>query len=341
MLARWQFWTAIALAIVAIYAYRASIESETVESPSPHKVAFVTGGSGDYWQSAVAGAQAAAEERGIELDVRMPEVSENVEEQFQILSAVSTSAVDAVIVSPLDAEGQTSIINVIAADKPVVTFDSDAPNSTRHGYVGTSNFSAGLKAGTLVKTSIPEGGKIAVLMANNSKANLADRQAGFRTRIAESPTPDESPVDQRYEIVGYFVDQGDNAECEKIIQETLSQHPDIACLVSLNARQGPVLIKVLKEQNKVGDIKVIAFDTPEETLQGVEEGVVFATIAQDPYKYGYEAIAMIDSLCRGDQRYLPVVGRGAIHVSVESLRKDDVAPFRERTESRLANKKAG
>ncbi|WP_425399431.1 substrate-binding domain-containing protein [Aeoliella sp.] len=334
MINKWPFWLVVAVALVAILAYRKTIPSETIQAPPPSRIAIVTGGSGDYWQSAVAGAQAAAKERGIELDVRMPESPENIEEQMQLLSALGTTDVDAIAVSPLDETSQLSVINTLAAQRPVVTFDSDAPQSTRHGYVGTSNFSAGLMAGTLVKTAISDGGKVVVLMANTTKSNMQDRKAGFQTRIAESPNPEESPVDPRFNVVGFLTDDGDNEKCEQLLNETLNEHPDLACVVAMNSRQGPIVVKVLKQREKAGDIKVITFDTPEETLAAIEEGVVFATIAQDPYKYGYEAVAMIDKLCRGDKRYLPMVGRGAIHVSVEPIKKDDVEAFRKRTASR-------
>lgn len=341
MLSKWQFWVVVGIALASIFAYKSSIPPDTIESPSPSKVAFVTGGSGEYWHAAVAGAKAAAAELGIELDVRMPERAESVEEQVQILSTLTTSpTIDAVAVSPLDPDEETTVINVIAAAKPVVTYDSDAPQSTRQGYVGTSNFSAGLMSGTLVKRAIPEGGKVLVLMANTTKENLRDRKAGFQTRMAESPNAAEEPVDPRFQIVGFLADDGDSKKCAQLLKDTLDEHPDLACVVAFNARQGPVVAKTLQESGKAGEIKVVTFDTPNETLDAVEDGTVFATIAQDPYKYGYEAIVMIDNLCRGDKRYLPVVGRGAIHVSVEPIQKEDVAEFRKRTASRMTNKGA-
>lgn len=334
MLNKWPFWVVVVVALMGIFAYRNTIPAEEMESPPPKKVAFVTGGSGDYWQSAVAGAEAAAAERGIELDVRMPKQAESAKEQMELMSALTSTDVDAVAVSPIDGDEQVTVINTLASQKPVVTFDSDAPQSTRHGYVGTSNFSAGLMAGTLVKTAVPDGGKVLVILASTSKANLQDRKAGFQTRIAESPNPDESPVDPRYEVIGYKTDDGDSEKCEQMLRDAFKEHSDLACVVAMNARQGPILVRVLKETENDGKIKAVTFDTPDETLDAVKDGVVFATIAQDPYKYGYEAVAMIDKLCRGDKRYMPVVGRGAIHVSVEPLQQGDISEFRERTSTR-------
>lgn len=340
MLRRWQFWLPVALILLGVLGYRMTIPPAiaTGRTPSPRIVALITGGPGDYWTVAEAGAQAAADELGITLDIRRPKEAENVEQQMQILSAVSTSSdVEAVAISPIDADRQAQLITQVAGLKPLVTFDSDATASARHGYVGTSNFSAGLVAGTLVKTAIPEGGGIAVLMANETKENLIERLGGLRTRIAESPNPDESPTDSRYTVVGAFPDDGDNEKCDQIIRDLIAQHPDLACVVTLNARQGPVALSTLEALGKTGEVKLVAFDTPDATLDGVEQGKVFAAIAQDPFAYGYEAIGMLDALYRGDKQSLPVVGRASIHISVEKVTQDTVKAFRERLRTRSGN----
>lgn len=338
MLNKGAFWILVCFAIAAAAWYRYQADAEPV-APAPSVVAFITGGSGTYWEVAAKGAKDAGQRLGIEVDVRMPKEAEDSAEQTQILTTLTGSGVDGVAVSPLDAEGQTPVINALADQAPVVTFDSDAPLSSRLGYVGTSNYSAGLMAGTLVKRAMPEGGKIAVLLANETKNNLAERKAGFQERIEESPNPEEE-VDTRYEIVGYFVDNGSDEECAKVIREAVAANSDIACFVGLNARHGPVLMKVLKEDELLGKVKLVTFDTLDATLDGVADGSISSTIAQDPYKYGYEAITMLDSLCRGDARYMPLVGRGAIHVSVEPINNENVEEFRKRMKARSENKQA-
>jgi len=336
MLNKGAFWILACFAIAAAAWYRYQADAEPV-APAPSVVAFITGGSGTYWEAAANGARDAGERLGIEVDVRMPKEAEDSTEQTQILTTLTGKDIDGIAVSPLDSEGQTPVINALADQSPVVTFDSDAPLSSRLGYVGTSNYSAGLVAGTLVKRAMPEGGQIAVLLANETKDNLAERKAGFNERIAESPDPAEE-VDSRYEIVGYFVDNGSDEECAKVIREAIAANPEVACFVGLNARHGPVLLKVLKEEELLGKVKLVTFDTLEATLDGVADGSISATIAQDPYKYGYEAITMLDSLCRGDTRYMPLVGRGAIHVSVEPINSENVEEFRKRMKARSQHK---
>ncbi len=333
MLNKGPFWLAALVAIVAAawFRYQADAEPPAV---LPSKLAFITGGSGNYWELTAAGAREAGKKLGVEVVIRMPQQEESTQEQNEILTNVATSDFDGVAVSPLDSEGQVMVINTLASRIPVVTFDSDASTSARHGFVGTSNFSAGLMAGTLVKKAIPEGGKIAVFMTNLTKQNMQDRQAGFKTRIEESPVPDESTVDPRYEVIGYFTDGGNNDDCAAEIRRVLAEHEDVACFVGMNSRHGPLFLSVLGEEDKLDSIKLVTFDTEDATLEGIEQGHISATVAQDPFRYGFDAIQMLVGLCDGDNAYLPVVGRGAIHVSVEPLTADKISDFRDRVQAR-------
>ena len=94
------------------------------------------------------------------------------------------------------------------------------------------------------------------------------------------------------------------------------------------------MLEKLQELGKSDRVKLIAFDTSDKMLNSVEEGDAFAVVAQDAYKYGYEAVKMIGYLCRGEEEFLPVVGRGAIHISVEPVRQGDVENYRKRIEAR-------
>ena len=87
----------------------------------------------------------------------------------------------------------------------------------------------------------------------------------------------------------------------KNVRQTITKHPDLACVVGMNAQHGPILLNVLKDLEKLDQIKLVTFDFMDETLAGIEEGHIYATIAQDPYKYGYEAVATLGQLCRGEE----------------------------------------
>ena len=320
-------WFAAVLAICAAVWFRVSATENLDDLPMERtRLVFVTGGSDDYWQLTAKGAEAAAKEYNADLQVEMLEHDEGVQEQMQILVGLNETTCDGCAISPLDAEGQTRLINRLADKMHVVTFDSDAPLSERHYYVGTSNYRAGQLCFELVSEALPEGGEVVVLLSNLTKNNMEERKSGYVDKNTED----------KWKTIEYLTDEGDESKAIENIKQTLEKYPDLDCLVGMNGYHGPILKKVLAELNKTGDVKLVVFDEAEATLAGIEAGEIYATIAQDPYKYGYEAVRMLTSLHNGLSRELPIVGGGQVLVQCEQIRQDELEIFRQRLKQRLA-----
>ena len=56
--------------------------------------------------------------------------------------------------------------------------------------------------------------------------------------------------------------------------------------------------KVITEQNRVGEIRVIGFDDTAECLDYIRDGVVDGTVVQKPNYMGAKAIEMLTQLNR-------------------------------------------
>jgi ribose transport system substrate-binding protein len=328
------FWALIAVAIIAAIGYRFHVFRQAPPKPVP-ELAFVTGGSEPYWQLTVKGAQAAAKDKGIKVRIVMPSENDNLESQMEIFDRLDVDKFGGIALSPIDAEGQTRFINgLVTRGKKVVTFDSDAPLSNRQSYVGTSNVFAGASCAKLVNEALPTGGKVVVLLANMTKENMRGRKQGFEEQISQFRKEGADNAPSKFNVVGYLVDNGNMERCARNIRDTLTKQPDVACFVGMNARHGPTLLKVLGELKKLDQVKLVTFDDATETLDGIEKGHIFATMAQDPYKYGYESVTSLASLCRGDEASIPIVGRGATYVNAEPIRKDNLEQYRARIKSR-------
>lgn len=334
-------WSIAAIALVVAVGYNVFVFREP---PQPAvNIVFITGGGNPYWQRTINGAKSAADEFDANLVVEVPSAQEGVEEQTKLLEEVRGQAVDGVAISPLDAEGQTELIDELAGKTFLVTFDSDASDSKRQSHVGTTNYAAGRACARLVRDAIPDGGKIAVLIANQTKENLIDRKGAFQERINQFADDGIKPGDPlKYTIVGFYEDGGSDEKCAANIREALKQNPDLACIVGMNAQHGPILMRVLKEDNQLDKVKVVTFDDAPETLQGVQDGHIYATLAQDSFGFGYEAVKILCNLKRGDATAIPMGGRGQVFFGVEVVNKDNVDDFRKRMadQSGAAEKKA-
>ncbi len=77
-------------------------------------------------------------------------------EQKRIIEDLLTSGVQAIAISPIDADNQIEWMNEIASKVPLITHDSDSPKSNRLFYIGMDNYAAGRACGELVKKALPE-----------------------------------------------------------------------------------------------------------------------------------------------------------------------------------------
>ncbi|MCA9257766.1 MAG: substrate-binding domain-containing protein [Planctomycetales bacterium] len=324
----------VAFGLVAWYRSHVLTPPDPVPT-EPARIVVVTAGTGPFWEAAIRGAEAAAAALNATLDVKSPEHNESLEEQESLLDNLDLSKVDGIAMSPLDGVKQAEKIDALVEKVKVVTFDADAPNSNRHSHVGTSNFSAGRVCARLVGEAIPDGGKIAVFLATSTKENLLDRKGGLQEMIGRMADDDEEGQNNpKYQIVEFSEDRGNLDVCVANFQRILAEEPDLRCVVGLNSYQGAALAKAIAAEGKTDAIRVVCFDANEETLAEVEKGTIYATIAQDPYKFGHEAISILVSMCRDDSLAVPIVGRGSTYLGVEPLKKEDVAEFRTRLQTR-------
>ena len=111
----------------------------------------------------------------------------SVEGSLEILNElIDDNLIDAISISVLDPEAYTPVINRgIALGKPIVTFDSDAPQSNRLAYIGTDNYAMGRELAKLLKQIKPDGGTYGIV--SGFGLNLAEREQGVRDVLSDTP----------------------------------------------------------------------------------------------------------------------------------------------------------
>lgn len=104
---------------------------------------------------------------------------------------------------------------------PIVTFDSDDPDSGRVAYIGTDNFFMGSQIAKVLQKLAPAGGKYAIL--SSEAPNLEARAAGIQSVLE----PDPVWVPYLEETAGVVSYQGNNTLGIIRMKETLEEHPDL------------------------------------------------------------------------------------------------------------------
>ena len=279
------------------------------------RLAFVTNNASDFWTIARAGCNKAVEEiPNMTVDFQIPSDA-SAAGQKRIIDDELARGVDGIAISPVDPTNETPMLNEVAKQAMLVTQDSDAPNSDRACYVGTDNVAAGRQAGELIKKVLPDGGKIMLFVGSRDAQNAKDRKSGIEEVLKGS----------KVEIIDTRTDDTDRVRAKANVQDTLVKYPDVACLVGLWSYNGPAIINAVKEAGKTGTVKIVCFDEEDETLAGVKAGAVFATVVQQPYEFGRQAMTVMAKYLRGDKSVIPAGKQ--IFVPTLAIQKDTVEEF--------------
>ena len=153
---------------------------------SEHYFLIATNINLSYWQSAHEGFTRAAALYGVTEDMRGPDTFNPAIEVDEFRAAVARKPAG-ILVSVSDPKLMGPEINkAIAAGIPVITIDSDAPDSQRLYFIGTNNLEAGRLGGQFVASQLNGKGNV-VFFSMPGQPNLEERLKGYKDIFANYP----------------------------------------------------------------------------------------------------------------------------------------------------------
>lgn len=284
---------------------------------SRRSVAFVTNQIADFWKIAEAGCVAASKEFDIDVQVIMPPEASAVVQQQKVEDLMSTG-IQAIAISPLDADNQKDWLNSVAQQVPLITHDSDAPDADRLLYIGMDNYAAGRKCGEILRDAVPDGGQILLtigrLEQDNSKFRRQgvidvlldrDRTIDYYRSQPEAFDPEEELTGNGYTIVATLTDQGKPEVALQKAEDALVAWPDLKGIAGLFEYNPPAIYQALSKAGKIGKVAIAGFDENDVTLQAIKDGECAGTVVQNPYMYGYESVRVLNDLLQGKEGVIP------------------------------------
>jgi ribose transport system substrate-binding protein len=239
-----------------------------------------------YWQTAVRGLNHAAAEMKVKSELQGPDGHDPQGEHDAFRRAVAEKP-SGIMVSVSDVTLLAPDINA-AIDQgiPVVTIDSDAPDSKRLFFVGTDNFNAGMIGGKLAAKLLGNKGNV-VIYTMPTQNNLKDRLAGYTAAFSDHT---DIKIMQTVDMNGNSDVAFDSAK------KLLDAKTKVDAFICLEALACPAVGDVVNRAGMGGKVKVIAMDTDPGTIDWINKGVVSATIAQKPWTMGYYATKLLDDI---------------------------------------------
>jgi ribose transport system substrate-binding protein len=233
-----------------------------------------------YWSNVEKGVRAAAKELGLkdEQAVFFVPPKEDVAAQITTIETYLAQGVTGIAVAPSDpAALEPTFKKAAAAGVWVTTLDTPpVKDSVSLVYIGTDNTAAGMEAGKVMKTLLPDGGKVGIGRGSDTALNALQRTDGFKKAIEGTNITALDPVN----------DKEDAARALELASGVINANPDLAGAFGVYAYNGPAWASAVKEAGKVGKIKVVGFDAGPDIINPIIEGVVNATVAQREFNQG-------------------------------------------------------
>jgi ribose transport system substrate-binding protein len=303
------------LVVGASVAFAMTLGLGSADAADKKVLAFVVNGASDFWKIAEAGVKKAqAELPNYDLQFKYPEQAAAAVQQ-RVMDDLVAAGAAGIMVSAVDPKNQTEQLNKVAAQTVLFTTDSDAPQSKRIAYIGSSNTELGKEAGKLMLKALPNGGKCVGFVGLPGADNARERIEGVKETIKGS----------KVDLVDVRGDEIDQTRAKRNVEDILAAMPDVNCLVGFYSYNTPRIYEVLKEAGKLEKIKIIGFDEDPITLGGVKEGSIVGTVVQQPFEWGYQGMKLMANYLQGEKSEIPA--SGVIIVPGKVIDKSNVDDF--------------
>lgn len=258
----------------------------TVKEKQTFTINMVSHGqaSDPFWSTVKNGAEAAAKKLGVNLIYQAPTNFDMVT-MAQMIDAVTATAPHGLIVSVPDiAALKKSIGNAIDKNIPVIAINSGQDIGKELDiltYIGQSEFEAGMKAAEgLLKYNI---NKAVCINHEVGNISLDHREAGFKYIL------NQNGID----VTTIPIDAADPSETKELVRSYLKTNPGTNAILTLGPLGALPILKLMKEINQDGRIKMATFDFTPEIINGIlKEEVVFA-LDQQQYLQGYLPVVFL------------------------------------------------
>ncbi|MRG88141.1 substrate-binding domain-containing protein [Salinibacillus xinjiangensis] len=297
-----------------------STESETTESGSEgdNKLTIgmtVINQEALFFTEMVKGAEAKAEELGVELNVY--NANNNQVDQNNAVENFISEGVDAIIVNAIDPGALNPVVEKVEeAGISLISVDSVIEHEAVDVQIGVDNSEESVRMGEYFNEFKEEHWgdkevKLGIVSALNAPIQV-NRQDSFLETV-------ESDSVEVVDIV-----DGENVQ-EKALtasENLFISNPDLDAVFVTGEPAYIGAVSAVNSQGKQDSVKLFGWDLSPQVVQGIDQGYVESVIQQHPDKYGEEAVKSAVSLINGEEV------ESLIGVPATIVTEDNVDDFR-------------
>ncbi|MCL5073035.1 MAG: LacI family DNA-binding transcriptional regulator [Actinobacteria bacterium] len=219
----------------------------------------------------------------------------SINESRNALNKLYSKDINGLIIVPGFGINQYSDLldNFIFKGIPVLSVITEPVSSIGIGYLRLNGHVAGKMAAQFLSWCVHDKRQVVVLTQNKELTIHRECINGF---IEEGKR-------LKLNMKGVYETQNDNNIAFLITEKLLNENPDLGGIY-VSSYNSVGVCKCLEKYNKVDDVKVIGQDLYPELVECLKNGSLDATLFQDPFKQGYDAVKKMFSYLTEKQERL-------------------------------------
>ena len=236
----------------------------------------------EYWGYVKAGCDAAAADLGVKVTVGGPGAESEIEQQVAMIEQQIGAGCDAIICAPNDAGAAAAALqSALDQGIPVLSVDTNVGIEGQTSFVGTSNVDAAYQGGIWAIDTVGTDAKAVVIYGQEGDNTSNMRREGYEKACAEKGV----------EVLSALSGQNTTDGATKTMEDMLNAYPDQIDIVFCHNDDTAIGAMNACKSAGVSDITIVGFDGNATAVDLILAGeLVKATVAQQPYEMGYQAV---------------------------------------------------
>jgi simple sugar transport system substrate-binding protein/ribose transport system substrate-binding protein len=238
-----------------------------------------------------AGVEQAAADLGVDAEFVGP-VGADAEAQIAELESLVEAGVDGLAISSVSTDALAPVINrFIEEGIPVVTYNTDNPDSERLAFAGQDLVTSGYEAAKVLAELLGGEGDVIITTLDAAAQWSIDRESGAREAFAEYPG------------INVLTTVNTGTEPQEIyanVENAMLANPTVTGILSLECCSTPPDGEYVKRNGLEDQVTVVGFDELPATLELIKDGYIAASVSQAPERQGFEAVNMLVQFLNGE-----------------------------------------
>ena len=257
--------------------------SGTLAQGKPSTIAFfVKNVTNPFWKACRVGAEKAAKELGVTLEVVAPTKPDNIEEQTRLVEDWIVKKPDAFVFVPVDYKALVpSIQKANAAKIPIINYNNAMTGIEKVTFIGSDDELFEYEMCKYLFKSMDGKGKVVHIDGVPAAITAQNRKKGFERAVKETPG---------IEVLASQPGQYRRIVAQQVFENLMQRFPEIDAVVSANDDMAVGVVEILAAAGRGAKTKVVGIDGITDAIQAIADGKMFATVDFSGHDQSYLAV---------------------------------------------------